>query len=127
MLTEEEKNERIETARFDFFLFKQTIYDLFDELKGEHSRLGAKNLGKKPVILDKEMIEKLTDAEAKLEKLDGHFEYLASAAEKSEMLTQANLTQKKEKKVLARSLKEIDFTYQKSKKRLERDLNKMES
>lgn len=62
-------------------------------------------------MLDKIVLEKLCDAEQKLEKLDQHFEYLASAAEKSEMLTQANLTQKKEKKVLARSLKEIDFTY----------------
>ena len=83
-------------------------------------------MGQGPV-LDKELLAKLADAEGKLEKLDGHFEYLAQAAEKSEMLTQANRTQKKEKKVLARSLKEIDFTYQKSKQRLERDLNKMES
>lgn len=107
----EEKNERVETARFDFFLFKQTIYDLFDELRGEHSRIGSKKLAKNNLVLDKIVLEKLCDAEQKLEKLDQHFEYLASAAEKSEMLTQANLTQKKEKKVLARSLKEIDFTY----------------
>lgn len=73
------------------------------------------------------MLEKLADAETKLEKLDGHFEYLATTAEKSEFLHQANLTQKKQKKELARSLKQIEFTYQKSKKRLERDLYKMES
>jgi len=92
VLSEEEKNERVETARFDFFLFKQTIYDLFDELRGEHSRVGAKKVNKNTPILDKVLQEKLVDAEAKLEKLDGHFEYLASTAEKSEMLTQANLT-----------------------------------
>lgn len=73
------------------------------------------------------MKDKLSDVEEKLEKLEVHFEYLATTAEKSDKLKEANLTQKKQKKELARSLKEIEFTYQKSKKRLERDLNKMES
>ena len=57
-------------------------------MKGEHSRIDAKKVSKnKAISLDKELLEKLTDAEAKLDKLDGHFEYLASAAEKSEILT----------------------------------------
>lgn len=90
----EDKNERVETARFDFFLFKQTIYDLFDELKGEHSRIDSKKtVGRShAIVIDKELLEKFSDAETKLDKLDSHFEYLASAAEKSEILTQANLT-----------------------------------
>lgn len=43
MILEEEKNEKIEAARFDFFMFKQTMYDLLDEMKGNHSRIGPAN------------------------------------------------------------------------------------
>lgn len=39
--------------------------------------------------------EKLADIETKLEKLDVHFEYLATSAEKTDKLKEANLTQKK--------------------------------
>ena len=47
------------------------MYDLFDELKGDHSRIDAKKPNKKKAfVLDKELIEKLQDAELKLEKLD---------------------------------------------------------
>jgi hypothetical protein len=76
------------------------MYDLFDELKGDHSRLGpaktcagvdgAKNSNLNSIVLDQELKEKLLDAESKLDKLDEHFEYLASTAEKSEKLNKAN-------------------------------------
>ena len=34
-----QKDEKIEAAKFDFFMFKQTLLDLFDEVKGNHSRV----------------------------------------------------------------------------------------
>ena len=34
-----EDNEKIEAARFDFFMFKQTMYDLIDEVRGDNTRL----------------------------------------------------------------------------------------
>lgn len=43
------------------------------------------------------MRDKFSDVEQKLEKLEVHFEYLASTAEKSDKLKEANLTQKKQK------------------------------
>ena len=104
-----DKDERIEAARFDFFMFKQTMYDLLDEVKGNHSRVGPAQTNQ--ITLDQTLSDKLTDVESKLEKLDVHFEYLASTAERSEKLNQANITQKKQKKELAKSLKEIEFTY----------------
>ena len=43
-VAELDKDEKIEAARFDFFMFKQTMFDLFDEIRGDHSRLGASRL-----------------------------------------------------------------------------------
>ena len=70
------------------------MYDLLDELKGDHSRMGisAINQGKNSILLDKELQDKLVDAESKLDKLTEHFEYLATTAEKSEKLNRANQT-----------------------------------
>lgn len=124
-----ESMEKIEAARFDFFMFKQHMFDLFDEFKGNHSRVQAvrPSATSPHLLLDSTLREKLREAESKLDKLEVHFEHLASMAEKSEKLNQQNRTQKKQSTELAKSLKEIEFTYQKSKNRLERDLNKMES
>ena len=74
-------------------MFKQTMYDLLDEVKGNHSRVGPSQMNQ--ITLDQTLSDKLTDVESKLEKLDVHFEYLASTAERSEKLNQANITQKK--------------------------------
>lgn len=68
------------------------MYDLFDELKGDHSRIGSKAINGSGLVIDSELKKKLLEAESKLEKLDEHFEYLATTAEKSEKLNQANLT-----------------------------------
>ena len=95
-------------------MFKQTMFDIFDEFKGDHSRLKALDPQERAVngvVMDQTLKDKLSDVEEKLEKLEVHFEYLATTAEKSDKLKEANLTQKKQKKELARSLKEIEFTY----------------
>jgi len=68
------------------------MFDLFDDIKGDHSRIGAAKVAKSNLFVDSALLEKLQDAEGKLEKLELHFEYLATAAEKSEKLTQANRT-----------------------------------
>ena len=71
-------------------MFKQNLYDLLDEVKGNHSRVDKPANG--AIIVDQTLQEKLAEVESKLEKLDVHFEYLASTAEKSEKLNIANLT-----------------------------------
>ena len=43
-------------------------------------------------MIDQTMRDKLGDVEEKLEKLEVHFEYLATMAEKSDKLKEANLT-----------------------------------
>ena len=76
-------------------MFKQHMFDLFDEFKGNHSRLLSKNAPAKPPsesmimgvpVMDSTMREKVIQAESKLEKLESHFETLASMAERSERL-----------------------------------------
>lgn len=81
---EEQKDEKIEAARFEFFMFKQTMYDLFDHLKGNHSCLQAP--GKSPMQQDQDFLTKVGEVESRLDKVDGHFEYLAAEAEKSQKL-----------------------------------------
>lgn len=49
-------------------------------------------MGGNGLVIDSELKQKLLDAESKLEKLDEHFEYLATTAEKSEKMNQANKT-----------------------------------
>ena len=55
-------------------MFKQTMYELFDQAKT------AGTSGPNVVV------DKLGEIEEKLEKLDAHFEYLATTAEKSDKL-----------------------------------------
>ena len=38
---EPSKDEKIEAARFDFFMFKQCMFDLLDEVKGNHTKSKA--------------------------------------------------------------------------------------
>lgn len=63
-----QKDENIESAKFDFFMFKQTLLDLFDEVKGNHSRVVNMNeLGRASYAggmgTDPAIIEKVLDAE----------------------------------------------------------------
>lgn len=78
-----QKDEQIESAKFDFFMFKQTLLDLFDEVKGNHSRVGNLNeFGRASfnnMAADPAIFEKVLDAEQKLEKIEGHFEHLATS------------------------------------------------
>ena len=65
-----QKDENIESAKFDFFMFKQTLLDLFDEVKGNHSRVANINeFGRASYFSgngnagDPVLIEKVLDAE----------------------------------------------------------------
>ena len=70
-------DENIESAKFDFFMFKQTLLDLFDEFRGNHSRVGRQTSDRR--ALDAGLIAKINDAEQKLEKVEVHFDGLATA------------------------------------------------
>ena len=129
-----QKDEQIEAAKFDFFMFKQTLLDLFDEVKGNHSRIGNINGRRNSaggMNIDPAVIEKVTDAEQKLEKVESHFEWITAdlqeQLEKSSKHHKLEKSQKAQKTELAKSLKDIELTYAKNKQRLERDLNKMEN
>ena len=67
-------------------MFKQTLLDLFDEVKGNHSRVKnidefgrASHFSAGGAGIDPKLVEKVIDAEYKLEKIEGHFDHLATS------------------------------------------------
>lgn len=66
------KQHHVETARFDFFMLKQTLIDLFDEIKGNKSHVGdLQQDGDPPEGLNNSrLIGKISDAETKLERFE---------------------------------------------------------
>ena len=58
-------------------MFKQTLLDLFDEFRGNHSRVIGQAKDRR--AQDTRLIAKINDAEQKLEKVETHFDGLATA------------------------------------------------
>ena len=58
-------------------MLKQTLLDRFDEFRGNHSRVGKQPQDRRG--LDPGLVAKLNDAEQKLEKVESHFDYLATS------------------------------------------------
>ena len=62
-------------------MLRQDLLDLFDELKGNHSRLEKEKTKSKDYSLpDKTILDKTAIAEATLERFEKHFEYLTKVA-----------------------------------------------
>ena len=127
------KQHHVETARFEFFMLKQTLLDLFDELRGNKSHIGAdlQQDGEPPEGCDfNRILPKITDAEGKLERFEQQMESMADSL--CQMITKSRTDKKaqtakaKQREELAKSLKELELAYTMNRQRLTRDLNKME-
>lgn len=113
-------------------MLKQTLLDLFDELKGNQSQIADfQQDGQPPEPLNNSMLlKKVADAENKLQRVEVQMEDMADSLafyiNKTKVDKKAQTAKAHQKEELAKSLKDLELTYNKNKIRLTRDLNKME-
>lgn len=114
-------------------MLRQTLLDLFDELRGNKSRVGVdfQQDGEPPEGNDNSKIcSKIAEAETKLERFGAQFESMSNSLiqllGKARTDKKAQTAKAQQREELARSLQELELAYSMNRQRLTRDLNKME-
>jgi hypothetical protein len=99
-------------------MLKQTLLDLFDELRGNKSHIGAdlQQDGDPPDNYDNSRVmPKLLDAECKLERFEKQMEGMADSLcqliSKTRTDKKAQTAKAQQREELAKSLKELELAY----------------
>ena len=79
-MAKEDQDKKIQQAEYEFFMLKQDLHDLFDELKGNHSRM-KNSPDKQGFVADKAILDKTAIAEATLDRFEKHFDYMTRVAQ----------------------------------------------
>jgi len=121
--------DQIEEARFEVAEFKKHLFDLMDYCQELTYQIQEKGLTQEfsPPFASEDYNSKTSQVRSGYSKIENIVEGFAAGLSKqlNETYTQ-NMQIERDRDELSKSLQQIEVCYQKNKKKLERDLNKME-